>query len=99
MSKHTPGPWKKNRYGDLIGGDGTHVAVANAGISLEMSYPHSDAAVANTHLLVASPDMYEALKSALAHVEALNNAIAGQNVEPETSQGWYAALARAEGRS
>lgn len=57
----TPGPWVKNRYGELVGRNGERVDVYDAGIRLTLASP-DDVDRANAHLIAAAPELYEALE-------------------------------------
>lgn len=63
MSKHTPGPWAKDKWGTLKGSNGETVMEYNSGAALAtLPTPESDA---NTHLRNAAPDLLDALKAAM----------------------------------
>ncbi len=59
MSKHTPGPWTKNKYGELLGPDGRTITVWDAGIAFGQ---RSSTTEANARLIAAAPSMLEVLK-------------------------------------
>lgn len=73
MSKHTPGPWAKDKWGTLKGSNGETVMEYNSGAALAtLPTPESDA---NTHLRNAAPDLLEALKQMDRQVMDLTAAI------------------------
>jgi hypothetical protein len=59
MSKHTPGPWAKNKYGELRGADGAVVSVWDAGLSFGERNATTEA---NARVMQHSPDLLEALE-------------------------------------
>jgi hypothetical protein len=67
MSKHTPGPWKWQTYGELLGKDASRVLYACHsdldGSSVEFEN-NSDAS-----LIAAAPELYEIAKRTAAHFE------------------------------
>jgi hypothetical protein len=64
-TKHTPGPWRIHQFGpyDVIGDQPGYgpMVVANCGGSNSNVTDLSEVKAANTHLIVAAPDMGEAL--------------------------------------
>lgn len=74
---HTPGPWKvfETPTGKVVGigrqSDGYAVADAGFGVWGE----HSAEATANARLIVAAPDMFEAIEEARSQAEMLLLAI------------------------
>jgi len=93
-NKHFCSPWHWN--GQSLRGEehGETVDILTAEFPEENGFVHEHRA-----LISAAPELLEALKQVLAHTERLNNIIAGQNIEFHTSGPWYAAIAKAEGRS
>ena len=71
MSEFTKGPWVKTKYGQLYGPDGKQIEVYNLGVAMTSHSGVSDSASANTALMIAAPDMYEALKSALDEINQM----------------------------
>lgn len=67
MTQHTPGPWEKNRHGELLGSNGKHVCLWSSGIG---NAPRSPRTEANTTLVTAAPDLLEAAKLALKIAES-----------------------------
>jgi hypothetical protein len=60
MNKHTPGPWRLDEYGEIVGGKhGSPVCELPPASMLAGSITESDA---NTHLIAAAPEMLEALE-------------------------------------
>jgi hypothetical protein len=59
MSTHTPGPWKKSKYGELKNPEGQQVMVWGCGIAHSMRTSETEA---NARLIAAAPDLLEALK-------------------------------------
>ena len=79
----TPGPWKKNRYGELRGlsGRGDKVTIAaGAGFQTAMNYS-TDQVEANTNLVISSLSLYDALEWAMRYVEQVR-------AETETEDGF-----------
>jgi hypothetical protein len=60
----TPGPWVKDRHGQLSGPDGTIVCTKGLGLSISLGGDPYPVAEANARLIAAAPDMYEALEEA-----------------------------------
>ncbi len=65
-AKWTPGPWVKDRRGDLRGSDGKQVGTWDAGIAW---VSRDDEAEANARLMAAAPELLEALKACLEWME------------------------------
>ena len=64
MSKHTPGPWKVNSYGQIQTPEGTFR------IKVVVALPCSkDDVLANTKLISAAPDLLEALEEIISSGE------------------------------
>ena len=63
MSKNawTPGPWKRDRWGDLVGAHGKFVVFGNLGAGLVSAFGNPEA-VANTTLAHEAPAMAEAIE-------------------------------------
>ncbi len=59
MTKHTPGPWVKDEYGDLRSPTGEQVSVWGLGISHGQ---RDDKREANANLIAAAPELLEALE-------------------------------------
>ena len=60
---HTPGPWVKDRYQQLIAANGKQVGVWGCGISW---VSRDGEAEANARLIAAAPDLLEALQSVVS---------------------------------
>lgn len=86
MSKHTPGPWSRDKNDSLCSPDGRQVYVWNSGLG--NSY-RSDETDANARLIAAAPELLEALEAMLPGAEAMGW---------ETSKA-RAAIAKARGES
>jgi hypothetical protein len=93
MSKHTPGPWQRSgirqKLGDedciRVGPDGFAIAFLPIG-----RRPQEQAgALADAHLIAASPDLLEALRDAVACLGGISSANVPESVR--------AAIAKAEG--
>jgi hypothetical protein len=54
-AKHTPGPWTLNKYGEPV--DATGENIRAKGLALT----NSDEAKANTQLIVAAPELLDAI--------------------------------------
>ncbi len=90
MSKHTPGPWTKDEYGQLRDANRKFIDVYAVGLCM-CSTPN-DQAIANARLISAAPDMLEAL-------EALQD---GWSKDAITAGSWakaHAAIAKAKGEA
>ncbi len=74
--KWTKGPWKLAAHSDSViaGPDGKHIGAV---VSQQTGW---EASRGNLALIMASPDLYEALKSATAYIEALES-FTGYNLE------------------
>lgn len=58
--KYTPGPWKRGKYGEILDSRNNHIRVI--GVSLPCgSIPESDEAHGNSALVLAAPELLEAL--------------------------------------
>lgn len=87
MSKHTPGPWNVAKFNRRIVEIGDVIVCSVAGCFDSHLFPSEAQCEANTHLIAAAPDLYEALEIAIMRMENL-----GCDVESEK-----AALAKARG--
>lgn len=63
--KHTPGPWRRDRYGHVVGPDGRDVRFRSLTCAMGSHGP-GDESEANTDLIAASVDMLSALMAMLA---------------------------------
>jgi hypothetical protein len=75
-TKHTKGPFRAtqlNGYNDLepffVWSDGINAAVAHVFKRTEQGDDDRDTQAANARLLAAAPDMAEALRNALRHID------------------------------
>lgn len=66
MSKHTPGPWSRNKYGSVIGPDGKDVLFRAVSTLCSGADEKMAMAEANTDLAASAPELLEALGSLLA---------------------------------
>ena len=99
-TKHTPGPWKVNLNGAVLSFNGDIIphlmTLTRSGEITESEYE------ANARLIVAAPELLEALKIASKKLNAL---YAGRTPNDETSvidsliQDIESAIAKAEGRA
>ena len=100
MSKHTPGPWIKDKWGTLKGSNGETVMEYNSGAALAtLPTPESDA---NTHLRNAAPDLLEALKMVVEGYHGGYFSSRSQVAIEFRDRIWYkltAAIRKAEGQS
>jgi len=62
-AKHTPGPWKKDKYGSLRGGNGKQVVTKSSGLA-ERSSTGSEEEYANATLVAAAPELLSLLECA-----------------------------------
>jgi hypothetical protein len=92
MSQHTPAPWKA-----LIEDDEIRVVEDDnlPGYSVIATIDDNREGEANAHLIAAAPEMYEALKAALADEEAYER---GERVISAWKSIALAAIAKSEGR-
>lgn len=86
--RHTPGPWAKNRYGELCGSDHKRITLSDSGISLSCGVPQPEY-IANARLVAAAPDLLEALKAVVSVADR-------KTVEFDKA---HAAIAKAEGKA
>lgn len=88
MSKHTPGPWyyKSGTHG-IFGPEGKAIATLHG---TPRGYPNPDRE-ANAHLLVAAPDLLEALRDL---VDAITGRLDGETIALHNA---LAAIKKAEG--
>ena len=61
-TKHTPGPWKRDKYGTLTGADNAQICVQRIGLATIMSGDDNENALANDDLIAAAPELLAALK-------------------------------------
>lgn len=105
--KHTPGPWlfrTDSRTGDNgIHADGTGI-FAEAYAEIRCAGENNrDEALANAHLIISAPDLYEALKAYIAADDNTSNPAKSireydRNMERARTSA-LVAIAKAEGRS
>ena len=62
MSKHTPGPWRVNGYGEIVCGEGND-ELRIADVAPWDPRKHREEMSANGRLLAAAPEMLAALKN------------------------------------
>jgi hypothetical protein len=74
MSKHTKGPWEAAERGAYSDYDGDSVVILGDDMRIAV-VQHSGAAwqTANARLMVAAPDMLEALENAALQIEYLHD--------------------------
>jgi hypothetical protein len=69
MSRHTPGPWKRDRFGNIRHGSNDVLLVS--GVALPCgNHPNAEEADANARLIAAAPDYHaatEAIREACAN--------------------------------
>ncbi len=65
MSKHTQGPWVKDKKGQLVGSNGKHVVVHSSGLA---TGPEDEETVANGVLVGAAPKLLAVLERVLQYV-------------------------------
>ena len=63
MSKHTPGPWKVRSTGEV----GTERKLVAVIYPIETSKQREN--IANAHLIASAPELLEACREALGHIE------------------------------
>ena len=73
-AKHTPGPWIATKNADVVAGN-TNGLIADAFDGLPHYETDKHIAVANARLIAAAPDLLEALKSAMDHIQMLEEGI------------------------
>lgn len=61
MSKHTPGPWSRDKNDSLCSPDGRQVYVWNSGLGNSYRSEETDA---NARLIAAAPELLEACEAA-----------------------------------
>jgi hypothetical protein len=91
MSKHTPGPWFRDKYGAMIDCNGGSVLLRGFSTLCSGSDDRTDMAEANPDLACAAPDLLEALEMARCHVS-----ISGTGEELAKVEG---AIAKAKGET
>lgn len=64
----TPGPWERDRHGQLKSPDGRMVVVWDAGIAFGQRDRETEA---NASLIAAAPELYEALEEACEAIREL----------------------------
>lgn len=64
MTKHTPGPWSLNKYGEPVDANGENIRAKGLALT------NTDEAKANSVLIAAAPDLLDALQRLLEFVEA-----------------------------
>ena len=68
---YTPGPWYKDEYGELRGSDEGIVKVYALGVSSLTTRVDDPEPEANTRLMIAAPELLEALDNALKLITSL----------------------------
>ena len=63
MSKHTPGPWNRDKYGNVVDSNGERVVMRSVAVACSGSDEYIALAEANTDLATAAPDLLEALEA------------------------------------
>ena len=95
MTRWTPGPWKIERqtcYGwDIETADNQWLAVAHNSHNQPEGFPPDEAGKANAHLISAAPELYTALKEAIAWLPDSNP------MQRKAREQASAALAKARG--
>ncbi len=71
MSRITQGPWVKDRSGNIYGKDRRFVCSANGSMSNVDWEDHQAENDANGNMILAAPEMYEALKSAFELISCM----------------------------
>lgn len=66
MSAHTPGPWMRDTYGNVIAANGRRVCFRNVVVTLAGSMKCIEEADKNTTLISAAPELLEALQGMLS---------------------------------
>lgn len=107
MSKPTPGPWKRDEYGDITNPAGHRVNFRGVSTLMSSIEERMAEAEANTALLIAAPDLLEALKAARPVVNAMIQAFGRVWVGTSGQQQDFgqrlalidAAIAKAEGEA
>lgn len=61
MSKHTPGPWHRDKYGNVVDSNGERVVMRSVAVACSGSDEYIALAEANTDLATAAPDLLGAL--------------------------------------
>lgn len=87
-AKHTPGPWRRNGHTSIESKDRWIASTDSGGVK---GFSED---VANAHLIAAAPELLEALKAALPHLQWAN--IHGSRCDEQIAQ-TQAAIAKAEG--
>ena len=99
MSKHTPGPWHRDKYGNVVDSNGERVVMRSVSVACSGSDEYIALSEANTDLATAAPDLLEALEqalNALAHCKA----DAGYNsMQNRAAHAATKAIAKAKGES
>ncbi len=63
--KGTPGPWNKNKYGEAVDAQGEIIHLRGVALS------NREVTKANTDLVIAAPELLEALQMALEWIDAV----------------------------
>lgn len=74
MSKHTPGPWCKDKWGSLMTEGGQDVLLRGITTISAGSDERIAEAEANTRLISAAPELLEALQVCIQQITALCSA-------------------------
>lgn len=61
-ARFTKGPWVKGKWGQLVNPEGKSICVWDCGIAI---VSRDEEAEANSRIIAAAPDMYEALELAI----------------------------------
>lgn len=74
-AKHSPGPWAKDKYGELCDARGERVMLADSGVALAMAGV-TDRDRANTCLFISGPEIFEALAYARRFLDPAKHDVA-----------------------
>lgn len=89
---YTKGPWRRDKYGSLVDSSGEQVMLRGTATLCSGSDARMAEAEANSDLIAAAPELFEALEMA-------SQSAGFQYMTPETRDAISAALSKARGES
>jgi hypothetical protein len=98
VSGFTPGPWRLDKYGKLIAGEGQFGLVKIHSPWIEEAWAGDEEADANMALIAAAPALYEALRECYGYTDLLRSTMTHAPKIDAALERAKAALAQAEGR-
>lgn len=105
LNKHTPGPWHRDKYGNVVDSNGERVVMRSVAVACSGSDEYIARAESNTDLATAAPDLLEALEqitnvyASMRESLSIKYASDGWSAETLSIDLARAAIAKARGQS